>query len=126
MSGTLDGQDLFEEYQLNIEQGSVCRDSTERTVAGLDGMLSIDLGQHGRKITQRGVLRAKSRPQMSKRIKAISGYMDGKTHTLAISSGEEFKNLRMDAFKVVKERAGGGGLCRNYEIVYTQLITDNT
>ena len=45
MSGTLDGQDLFEEYQLNIEQGSICRDSTERTVAGLDGVLSIDLGQ---------------------------------------------------------------------------------
>ena len=122
MGGTLDGQELFEEHQMEIEQGSVSRDSIERTAAGLDGVLSIDLGQRGRKIIQKGVLRVKSRPQMSERINAISGYMDGKTHTLT-TGGEEFKNLRMDVFKITRERANGGGLCCDYEIVYTQLIT---
>jgi len=72
-------------------------------------------------IKQRGVLRAKSISQMNDRISAISAYMDGGTHTLVTSSGEEFDNLRMDAFKVTKERASGNGFCCDYEIVYTQL-----
>jgi len=121
MSVTLDGQSLFDEQQLEIEPGSVSRGSIERTVPGLDGVLSIDLGRRGRKIKQRGVLRAKSRSQMDDRISVISAYMDGDTHTLVTSSGKEFDNLRMDVFKVSKERASGGGVAIDYEIVYTQL-----
>ena len=45
MSATLDGQELFDRQQLQIEQESVHRDSVERTAAGLDGILSIDLGR---------------------------------------------------------------------------------
>jgi len=121
MSTTLDGQSLFDEQQLEIEPESIGRDSIERTVPGLDGVLSIDLGGRGRKIKQRGVLRAKSRSQMDDRISVISAYMDGDTHTLVTSSGKEFDNLRMDVFKVSKERASGGGVAIDYEIVYTQL-----
>jgi len=121
MSTTLDGQSLFDEQQLEIEPESIGRDSMERTVPGLDGVLSIDLGGRGRKIKQRGVLRAKSRSQMDDRISVISAYMDGDTHTLATSSGKEFDNLRMDVFKVSKERASGSGVAIDYEIVYTQL-----
>ena len=122
MSTTLDGQSLFDEQQLEIEPESIGRDSIERTVPGLDGVLSIDLGGRGRKIKQRGVLRAKSRSQMDDRISAISAYIDGDTHMLIISNGEEFDNVRMDAFKVTKERTSGSGLCCDYEIVYTQLV----
>ena len=122
MSTTLDGQSLFDEQELKIEPGSLSRDSIDRTVAGLDGVLSIDMGGRGRKIRQAGVLRAKSQSQMSERISTISAYMDGDTHTLVTSRGEEFDNLRMDVFKVSKERASGGGLCCNYEVVYTQLV----
>ena len=121
MSTTLDGQSLFDEQQLEIEPESIGRDSIERTVPGLDGLLSIDLGGRGRKIKQRGVLRAKSRPQMDDRISIISAYMDGDTHTLVTSGGKEFGNLRMDVFKVSKERASGSGVAIDYEIVYTQL-----
>jgi len=121
MNTTLDGQSLFDEQQLEIEPGSVSRDSIERTVAGLDGVLSIDLGKRGRKIKQSGVLRAKSQSQMDDRINTISAYMDGDTHTLVTSSGEEFDNLRMDVFKLSKERTSGGGICYDYEIIYTQL-----
>lgn len=122
MSATLDGQNLFDEQDLKIERGSVSRDSMERAVSGLDGVLSIDLGGRSRRIKQRGVLRAKSRTQMDDRISAISAYIDGDTHTLVISNGEEFDNVRMDAFKVTKERTSGSGLCCDYEIVYTQLV----
>jgi len=122
MSVTLDGQNLFDEQQLEIEQDSLNRDSTEKAVAGLDGVLSVDMGGRARKIRQRGTLRAQSRTQMNARINAISAYMDGKTHTLATSDGKTFENLRMDSFKVSRERPGGNGIAVDYEIVYTQLV----
>jgi hypothetical protein len=122
MRATLDGQNLFDEQGLEIERDSVSRDSIERTVSGLDGVLSIDLGGRGRRIKQRGVLRAKSRSQMDDRISAISTYIDGDTHTLVISNGEEFDNVRMDAFKVTEEKTSGSGLYCDYEIVYMQLV----
>jgi hypothetical protein len=122
MSVTLDGQDLFDERQLEIEPGSFSRDSIERTAAGLDGVLSIDLGGRGRKIKQKGVLRARSRTEMEEKKIAISAYMDGDMHTLVTGSGEEFANLRMDVFKVSRERTAGSGLCCDYEIVYRQLV----
>jgi len=122
MSVTLDGQILFDEQQFEIEQDSLNRDSIERAVAGLDGVLSVDMGGRARKIRQRGTLRAQSRTQMSERINVISAYMDGNTHTLVTGDGDKFDNLRMDSFKVSKEWAGGGGIVADYEIVYTQLV----
>ncbi len=122
MRVTLDGQNLFDEQQLEIELGSFSRDSMDRAVAGLDGVLSVDMGGRGRRIKQKGVLRAKSRTQMNNRISSISVYMDGETHTLITSEGEKFDNLRMDSFKVSKGRAGGGSIVVDYEIVYAQLV----
>jgi len=121
MSTTLDGQGLFDEQQLKIEAASLRRDSVERAVSGLDGVLSIDLGSRGRVIEQKGVLRAKSRTEMDQRINAISAYMDGDTHTLVTDNGQEIGNIRMDVFKITNERAAGNGLCCDYKIVYTQL-----
>jgi hypothetical protein len=122
MRVTLDGQNVFDEQQLEIERGSINRNSIERTVAGLDGVLSIDMGRRGRKIEQKGLLHAKSRTQMNNRIKTISAYIDGKTHTLIKSDGEQIDNLRMDSFKVNKERTDGTGIIVDYEIIYTQLV----
>ncbi len=118
---TLDGQDLFDGQQQEIEASSIKRASIERAMPGLDGVLSIDLGQRERRITQKGVLRAKSKVQMDSRISAISDYMDGNTHTLTDGNGQRFDNLRMDVFKVSNERTSGSGIVVNYEIVYTQL-----
>jgi hypothetical protein len=121
MRVTLDGQILFDAQPLEIEAGSFSRDSIEKTVPGLNGVLSIDLGRRGRKIKQRGTLRAKSRTQMDERIGKISAYMDGGTHTLVAANGREFGNLRMDSFKVNDECADGAGISVDYEVVYTQL-----
>jgi hypothetical protein len=122
MSVTLDGQNLFDEQQLEIEQDSLNRDSIERAVSGLDGVLSVDMGGRARKIRQKGTLRARSRMQMKERINVISANMDGNTHTLVSNEGEKFDNLRMDSFKVSKVQASGGGMVVDYEIVYTQLV----
>lgn len=121
MRVTLDGQALFDAQPLEIEAGSFSRDSIERAIPGLNGVLSIDLGQRGRKIRQRGTLRAQSRALMDQRIGEISAYMDGGTHTLVAANGRQFANLRMDSFKVDNERADGAGVSVRYEIVYKQL-----
>jgi len=121
MGTTLDGQELFDEHELQIESGSIRRDAMERKVSGLDGVLSIDLGERGRRIKQTGSLRAQNQLQMDFRINLISSYMNGNTHTMKTKSGEEFGNLRMDVFKVSKGRASGIGVAVDYEIMYTQL-----
>jgi hypothetical protein len=121
MSVTLDGQEVFDKAGLGIDVGSVGRDSVERAVPGLDGVVSIDLGGRGRKVKQHGVLRARSRLERDTRISAVSAYMDGDTHKLVTDSGDELDNLRIDAFKVGNARTSGGGVAVDYEIVYTQL-----
>lgn len=121
MSLTLDEQVLFDGQQFEVKLGSFGRDTVERHVSGLDGVVSIDLGGHGRKVTQKGVLMARSRAELQTRIDAISAYMDGRTHTLATGKGEQFNDVRMDSFKVSDERASGSGVVVDYEIVYTQL-----
>ncbi len=121
MTITLDGQNLFEERMSEIELGSAGRDSIDRTIAGADGVLSIDLGARGRKIKQKGQLRAKSRTQLQEQISAISSYLDGNTYTLVTANGDDFDNLRMDSFETGKERTSGSGIVVDYEVVYTQL-----
>ena len=122
MKTTLDRNILFDEQILEISAGSFSRDSIERTVPGLNGVLSIDLGRRGRKIKQTGTLRAKSQVQLDERISKIATFMDGNTHTLITSDGREFVNLRMDSFKTGTENANGIGIVVNYEIIYTQLV----
>lgn len=121
MSTTIDGQMVFDEHQLVVEAGSFRRDSIEKAVPGLDGVLTIDLGRRGRKLKQTGTMRAKSRVRMTERITAVSTYMDGKTHTLVTENGREFTHLRMDSFKMMDERLDGAFIVTDYEITYTQL-----
>jgi hypothetical protein len=121
MNVTLDGQNLFDQQQLNIETSSIRRASVERSMPGLDGVLNIDLGRRSRQVIQKGTLQAKSRTQMNDRIGAISAYLDGSTHMLTTSNGEVFENLRMDVFKAGKEQISGAGMVIDYEIAYTQL-----
>jgi hypothetical protein len=118
---TLDNKALFDEQDLAIEVGSPKRASVERTVCGLDGMLSIDLGRRAREIRQTGTLRAMSRAAMDARINSIIAFVDGDTHILATADGQEYGGLRMDGFKQADGRVGGPGIIVEYEIVYTQL-----
>jgi hypothetical protein len=121
MRTMLDGQTLFDEQLLEIEAGSAERAVKERAVAGLDGVVSIDLGGRTRKIKQKGQLRAVSSQQMQERIEQISSLMDGKEHILKTNEGRVFTNVRMDKFKVSERNKSGGGIVVDYEIEYTQL-----
>ena len=121
MHTTLDGKALFDERELTIAVGPIERATVERSVAGLDGVASIDLGHRGRKIRQRGTLRAASRAQMEARIAAIESFLDGATHTLRTSDARQYAELRVDTFKQLGDRVEGTGAVVEYEIVYPQL-----
>jgi hypothetical protein len=118
---TLDGKALFDERDVRITLGSVERASIERSVAGLDGLASIDLGLRGRKIRQRGTLRAASRSQMDSRIASIESFIDGAAHTLRTCDGRQYTDVRVDAFSPRGSQVEGTGVVVEYEIVYTQL-----
>jgi hypothetical protein len=121
VSTTLDGQRLFNEQQLEIKLESIQRDFVGRSIAGLDGLLSVDLGKRSRRIKQKGTLRAKSRLQLKEKIDAISKYLDGKAHKLVTDSDRELDDVRMDSFEFNNEKTAGSGVCCDYIIVYTQL-----
>lgn len=121
MSTTLDGLSLFDQDDLRITCDSLQRAAIERSVAGLDGVLSIDLGRRHRRVRQRGVLRAASVARMKARVDAISALIDGRTHTLVTDQGHAYANLRVDAFTTLDTEIAGAGIAVEYEIVYTQL-----
>jgi len=123
MGTTLDGQRLFDAERLQIEAGSINRDSIDRSIAGLDGVLSVDLGGRSRAVKQRGTIRAESSAKMQERINRISVFIDGASHKLMCDDSREFENLRMDTFKIIDERVSGTGVAADYEIVYTQLFS---
>jgi len=118
---TLDGKALFDERELTIAVGPVERASVERGVPGLDGLASIDLGRRGRKVRQRGTLRATNQARMDARIAAIEVLLDGAPHSLLVSDGRRYDDLRMDAFVQRDRRVEGAGVVVEYEITYTQL-----
>jgi hypothetical protein len=120
MSVKLDQNRLFDEAAM-IEVESIRRESIERATAGLDGVMSIDLGNRGRKIRQKGELRARSKAELNKRIEAISAFIDGDTHTLAGSEGNTYDNVRMDSIDIKNERVSGSSVVADYEVVYRQL-----
>lgn len=120
MSVNLDGNRLFDEGA-TIEVESVRRELIERAAAGLDGVVSIDLGERGRKIKQKGEIRARSKAEMQRQITAISAFIDGDTHTLTDSEGHMFEDLRVDSVSIEKERVSGSGVVADYEIIYRQL-----
>lgn len=119
MRVTLDGKDLFGD-RLHFTVSSLSRASVQRSAAGLDGVVSIDLGKRGRTISQRGVLRATDREQLSRITEQISSFIDGATHTLVTRKLGVFEHVRMDSFEITKKRLSGAGITAEYEIVYMQ------
>ncbi len=90
-------------------------------MAGLDGVMTIDLGGRGRKIRQRGKLRTRSRTELNSKAETISAFIDGDTHTLVTAQGQRYENLRIDSVSVKNEQISGSGVVADYEIVYRQL-----
>ncbi len=122
MGASLDGVMLFGDGETEIEVGSFAREYVERAAVGLDGVMSIDLGGRGRKIRQKGEIRARSRAELHGKVGEISSFVDGDTHTLVASQGDTFENVRVDSVNVKNERASGSGVVADYEVIYSQLM----
>jgi len=115
----LDSTIKFE--QLGLEVGSRARDSIERSAAGVDGALSIDLGMRERKIVVKGLLRAVSVELLFARENSIADLIDGDMHILESANGVKFENLRIDSFEVTRQDYSGSGVCSEFTMQVTQL-----
>lgn len=113
--------ETLEFEQKHLEIGSYQRDSAERSVTGLNGVISIDLGMRKRKLVQKGILDAGSAGALRDKVNSFSRLIDGRTHKLVLGDGKNFDNLRVDAFEVAPESHSGKGPSCDFVIRYTQL-----
>ena len=121
MRVNIDGENLVGVDSVRVESGSWERAVSERSAIGIDGVLSVDLGKRGRKVKHNGVIRAVNQLVLDEIIDSISAFMDGSSHSVSISGGESFDDLRMDSFAVKNKRSSGAGLVCDFEIIYKQL-----
>lgn len=116
-----DSQAIFGAGRHLLQPGSWRRESTDRGFAGLDGMMSVDLGLRERKLKQRGFLSAASIAGLMQLMANISAYIDGQGYTLLDQHGITYANVRMDSFRLLNPIAVGNQSQCEYEITYTQL-----
>jgi len=118
MRANLDGIVEFDAGHITVSGWE--RDTIDRTAAGVDGVVSIDLGSRSRIIVQKGILRAVSKKTLDKKIEQIRSLADGQTHTL-IHGDDQFDNVRIDEVTTGEKSYSGRGLNCAYEIHYIQL-----
>ena len=117
------GQAIFGAGRHALRPGSWRRESTDRGFAGLDGVMSVDLGRRERKLKQRGVLSAGSIAALVELIENVSAHIDGQCYQLLDQHGVAYSNVRMDSLSLLSPIAVGSQSQCEYEIVYTQLGT---
>jgi hypothetical protein len=104
---------------LKLKAGSWKRDSVEKSAAGLDGVVSIDLGRRKRKIKLFGIIESQSKGGLEKKKELINALLDGKVHMFEADT--EYKNIRIDLFEVVKDDHSGKGISCEFELGLSQL-----
>ena len=118
---TFDGQRIFGDGQQAVRAESWRRAQAERGFAGLDGVVSIDLGRRQRVLRRRGYLSAGSVAALQQRIEAINAYVDGQVHELVDQEGRSYAKVRMDSFAPTEAVTKQSQVRCRYEVVYTQL-----
>ena len=117
----LDGKNIFGHGDHTLQVGSWGRETMERRFAGVDGMVSVDLGRRGRKLKQRGWLTAASKAALQKRCEEISAYIDGQAYELVDTNGTVYAKVRMDSFGLLTQVCTASPVRCEYEVTYTQL-----
>lgn len=94
------------------------RTSQENAFFGLNGVESLDGGQHGRFTTVTGFLFAPSAPSLNASISLFRSYNDGSAYILVDSFGNAWPDVKMESFEPNPKvrRQGGNG---DYWITYT-------
>ena len=121
MKTNLDATVYFDEISAELVVKDWKRDYISRCVAGLDGVINIDLGKRQREIIQTGTLRAVSNQALDKKIDVVNNLIDGQSHKLVWNNGESFDNLKINSFEIAKRHLAGAGPNCDYKICYIQL-----
>ena len=122
MKAVLDDVIFFSEAPFELEIKSTKRSVVQRSAAGLDGQMCIDLGLRARKLVQKGQLRAKSQIELQKKIDEINEFIDGDLHILKCPDGRIFENLIIESFQAGPFISGGAHISCQYDITYTQQV----
>ena len=115
----IDGEVKIDEAA--FEAGSVRRGVVERSVGGLDGVGSIDLGGRGRDISVEGILRAASGKGLDCFTDMIEAKMDGGVCVLSVDDSREFSDVRIDVFETSKREFGGSFVSSKCKLQCRQL-----
>jgi hypothetical protein len=122
MKAVLDEQIIFDRTSFELEVKSPQRSIIQRLAAGLDGQVGIEMGLRGRKIVQKGQLRAKSQNEFQQQIDVINELIDGNLHILKCPDGRVFKNLLVEDFQTAPSVSGGAHISCRYSITYIQQV----
>ena len=117
----LDGNAVFGNGDHTIKPTSWGRESVQRGFAGLNGVLSIDMGQRERTLEQRGTLSADSLLSLRALQEDITTYIDGQSHELVDQEGLSYSNVLMDSFVLLGQLSLANRVSCEYKIIYTQL-----
>lgn len=116
-----DGQALFGLGKHVVKVSSRKREQVERGFGGLDGMVSIDLGERGRSIQQVGTLISQSVAELGVVKDRIEAYIDGMAYVLIDQDGRSLGQVRMDTFEAKDVVVLASQVRCGYDIQYTQL-----
>ncbi len=119
MKALLDNTIEFELVELGV--GSWSRERVDRGAAGVDGIVSVDLGLRVRQIVVKGRLRGVSVKSLGEKVDLVCSLMDSKVHELTVCDGREFGDLQVESFEVTKEDSSGIGPYCEFEMGLRQL-----
>jgi len=118
---TFDSQAIFGVGEHAIRPLSWRRETLDRGFAGLNGVMSLDLGRRERKLKQHGQLSANSIAALLSMMENIATHIDGKSYELVDQNGCSYADIRMDNFTLLGPINTGNQVRCEYEIIYTQL-----
>jgi hypothetical protein len=118
---TFDGAILFDKGEHTVEPLSWRREAVQRGFAGLDGVVSMDLGRRERKLRQRGQLVSASKASLLQLMELVASYIDGQAYDLIDQDGVFYAQVRMDSFTLRGPITAANQARCEYEIIYTQL-----
>ncbi len=104
----------------HILPGAWARQQVEYATAGLDGVVSLDLGRRSRQIRQTGRLTAETLGKLHEMIDTIESYANGQTYELIDQDGRRYRNVRLDMFRQKEPVQRAAFFSCEYEILYTQ------
>ncbi len=110
----------FDDASFTLEVKTLKRSFVQRSAAGLDGQLAIDMGLRDRKLVQTGQLRAKNETELQRQINSINELIDGQLHTLKCSDDRVFDGLLVETFEIEPIVKGGAYVSCAYRITYVK------